>query len=193
MPKVSLRLCSSTATLILAWQEAANRLLKRKETNTDPMIPLVNVLDSVYMDDSAFSESIEHGVLYSHVMPGSGNIIGGRTALIRNFAGDIHEALISVPGIKTAMGFNPRSATDWKGNRPSTRMGAVSILRNELTKASKASRLLKKRRKTADEIEPQTEALMDILNGRQRLMVHVHKEDDIVNLISLMDQFGFGA
>ncbi len=159
----------------------------------DPMLPLVNVLDSVYMDDSAFKESIEHGVLYSHVMPGSGNIIGGRTALIRNFAGDIHDALISNPGIKAALGFNPRSTTDWKGNRPTTRMGAMSILRNELIKASKAYRLVKKKRKTVDDLEPQTEALMDILNGKQRLMVHVHKEDDIVNLIGLISEFGFRA
>ncbi len=159
----------------------------------DPMLPMVNVLDSVYMDDFAFRESIEHGVLYSHVMPGSGNIIGGRTALIRNFAEDIREAFISRPGIKAALGYNPRSTTDWKGTRPTTRMGAISILRNELNKALKASRLMKKKRKTIDEIEPQTEALIDILNGKQRLMVHVHKEDDIVNLINLMSEFGFRA
>lgn len=159
----------------------------------DSMLPLVNAIDSVYMDDFAFRESIEHGVLYSHVMPGSGNIIGGKTVLIRNFARDIQDAIVSQPGTKAALGYNPRSTTEWKGTRPTTRMGAMSIFRSELIKARKASVLLRKRKKTAEEIEPHQDALMDILSGKQTLMVHVHKEDDIVNLINLVKEFGFKA
>ncbi|MBX8634528.1 MAG: amidohydrolase family protein [Candidatus Thermoplasmatota archaeon] len=159
----------------------------------DSVLPLVNAIDSVYMDDSAFQESIEHGVLYSHIMPGSGNIIGGKTVLIRNFAKDIEDAFISQPGTKAALGYNPRSTTEWKGTRPTTRMGAISILKGELIKARKASNLLRRKKKSKDEIEPHVEALMDILDGRQTLMVHVHKEDDIVNLIGLVKEFGFSA
>lgn len=158
-----------------------------------PMLPLVNALDSVYMDDAALRDSVEHGVLYSHVMPGSGNVIGGRTAMIRNFASDIDEAFISQPGIKAALGFNPRSTTSWKGDRPHTRMGAISILRNEFIKAEKARELLSLKKRVRAELEPQTEALIEIIEGRQVLMVHVHKEDDIVNLIRLMKEFGFRA
>lgn len=39
--------------------------------------PLVTALHSIYMDDPSFTESVESGVLYSAVLPGSGNIIGG--------------------------------------------------------------------------------------------------------------------
>ena len=35
-----------------------------------------DALDSVQMDDAAFVSSMESGVLYSCVVPGSGNIIG---------------------------------------------------------------------------------------------------------------------
>ena len=49
------------------------------------LFPLVRAVDSVYMDDSAFKESVESGVLYSTVLPGSGNTLGGRASLIRNF------------------------------------------------------------------------------------------------------------
>jgi imidazolonepropionase-like amidohydrolase len=45
--------------------------------------PLVNALHSIYMDDPSFTESVESGVLYSTVLPGSGNIIGGKAVLIR--------------------------------------------------------------------------------------------------------------
>jgi hypothetical protein len=81
------------------------------------------------MDDSSFTESVESGVLYSTVLPGSGNIIGGKAVLIRNFAKDIGEAYMSDVGIKMALGYNPRSTTEWKGDKPSTRMGAIAMLR----------------------------------------------------------------
>jgi len=44
--------------------------------------PLVNSLHSIYMDDPSFSESVESGILYSTVLPGSGNIIGGIAVLV---------------------------------------------------------------------------------------------------------------
>jgi hypothetical protein len=40
-------------------------------------------------------------------------------------------------GIKAALGYNPRSTVEWKGNRPSTRMGAVAMLRENFIKARK--------------------------------------------------------
>jgi len=165
------------------------------ETNEEmnAIYPLVNAVHSVYMDDPAFRESVEFGVLYSHVMPGSGNIIGGRTALLRNFGRDIEDAFIRNIGIKAALGYNPRSVTSWKGTRPSTRMGAIAMLREELLKAKKMQALLNKGKKEPEEVEPLTDIFMDILTGKLPLMVHVHKEDDIITLMKLVDEFGIKA
>ena len=165
------------------------------ETNEEmnAIYPLVNAVHSVYMDDKAFRESVEFGVMYSHVMPGSGNIIGGATALIRNFARDIEDAFIKNIGIKAALGYNPRSTTSWKGTRPSTRMGAIAMLREELIKARKTKVLLNKKKKLPEEVEPLTEMFIDILDGKLPLMVHVHKEDDIITLMQLVDEFGIKA
>ncbi|MDR4512533.1 MAG: hypothetical protein MRJ93_12610 [Nitrososphaeraceae archaeon] len=44
----------------------------------ESIFPLGNALHSVYMDDSSFKESVAFGVLYSVVLPGSGNIISGK-------------------------------------------------------------------------------------------------------------------
>jgi imidazolonepropionase-like amidohydrolase len=52
----------------------------------DTILALSDALDSVQMDDAAFREAVEMGVLYSCVVPGSGNIIGGLSAVIRNYA-----------------------------------------------------------------------------------------------------------
>ena len=117
---------------------------KEEEANErfNSIYPLVNALHSIYMDDSSFAESVEGGVLYSTVLPGSGNIIGGKAVLIRNFAKDIEEAYMADVGIKMALGYNPRSTTERKGDRPSTRMGAIAMLRENLLKARKMQRML---------------------------------------------------
>ena len=67
---------------------------KEEEANEQmsSVYPLINALHSIYMDDSSFIESTESGVLYSTVLPGSGNIIDGKAVLIRNFAKDIGHA-----------------------------------------------------------------------------------------------------
>src|ERR687887_2194447 len=152
--------------------------------------PLVNALHSIYMDDPSFGESVESGVLYSVVLPGSGNVIGGKAVLIRNFVQDIAQAYIKDIGIKAALGFNPRNTIDWKGNRPSTRMGAVAMLRENFIKARKMQKLLEIEKKVIEEVEPLTEVFMDILSGKYKMMVHVHKEDDVMILIQLANEFG---
>jgi imidazolonepropionase-like amidohydrolase len=119
---------------------------KEEESNEqmNSVYPLVTALHSIYMDDPSFTESVESGVLYSTVLPGSGNIIGGKAVVIRNFVQDIGQAYIMDVGIKAALGYNPRSTVEWKGNRPSTRMGAVAMLRENFIKARKMQGLLQK-------------------------------------------------
>jgi imidazolonepropionase-like amidohydrolase len=165
---------------------------KEEESNEQmrTVYPLVNALHSIYMDDSAFGESVESGVLYSTVLPGSGNVIGGKAVLIRNFAHDINEAYVMDVGIKAALGHNPRSHVEWKGDRPSTRMGAVAMLRENLVKALKARQLVEMEKKVPAEIEPLTEVFMDILSNKFKMMVHLHKEDDAMILIQLAREFG---
>ena len=47
----------------------------------DSIMALTDALDSVQMDDKAFRDAVESGVLYSCVVPGSGNIIGAISAI----------------------------------------------------------------------------------------------------------------
>ena len=153
--------------------------------------PLVNALHSIYMDDPAFNESVESGVLYSTVLPGSGNIIAGKAVLIRNFVDDIGQAYIMDVGIKAALGSNPSSTTDWKGDRPSTRMGSIAMLRDNFIKAKTMQRLLDTGKKIIEkEVEPLTEVIIEILSNKNKLMVHLHKEDDVMVLIQLAKEFG---
>ena len=159
----------------------------------DSILTYVDALHSVYMDDKSFKESIEHGVLYSCVLPGSGNIIGGRAVVIRNYAEDIEEAFIKYAGVKAALGYNPRSTIEWKGTRPYTRMGAVGLLRKWLMKTRDMLKLVEEGKKALEEVEPEIKLLFPVLRGEEVLRVHVHKQDDIIGLFMLKKEFGFKA
>lgn len=151
----------------------------------DSIITLADALDSVQMDDAAFGDSVEAGILYSCVVPGSGNIIGGRSAVIRNYSTTTSDALICRAGTKAAFGYNPMSTREWKGKRPFTRMGALAILREKLYAVN--AKLDKEKDK--QELTREDEILRDILTGKERLRVHVHKIDDIASLLRIVDEF----
>jgi imidazolonepropionase-like amidohydrolase len=156
------------------------------------ILVLSDALDSVQMDDTAFKDAVEMGVLYSCVVPGSGNIIGGLSAVIRNYAQNSTEALISRAGIKAALGYNPMSTLDWKGDRPSTRMGALNILRTKLDEVrQKVQKYHSAKGKKKQEItfSAAEAVLRDLLAGKQILRVHIHKIDDIAALLRLIDEF----
>ena len=160
--------------------------------NMDSILALVDALDSLQMDDVALGEAVEMGVLYSCIVPGSGNIIGGRSAVVRNYAKNSTDALVARAGLKSAFGHNPRSTQGWKGQRPGTRMGALAILRAKLDEiAQKVAQYNKARGKERQKITFSAEeaVLRDVLAGKERLRAHVHKIDDIASLLRLVDEF----
>jgi len=196
------------------WQEG------EVNDHTVQINPLLNPLNSIYFDDRAFNEAVDFGVLYSCIVPGSGNLLGGKAIIIRNYATSRNEALYKEYGYKMALGYNPRSTLEWKGTRPNTRMGVYSILEKRfdevLSKESKAElerdikyiALLAKvtkdnldsdtertERKLIDReyelsFSPEDRALLEILHGEKTVKVHVHKEDDVDFLIELHHKYG---
>ena len=151
----------------------------------ESILPLPDALDSVQMDDKSFRESVESGVLYSCVLPGSGNIIGGRSAVIRNYGNNSTEAFITRAGIKSAIGYNPISTDSWKGTRPNTRMGAFAILRKKLYDV----KLKLKKKKSREQLSADEKILADLIQRKERLRVHGHKEDDIISMLRIVDEF----
>ncbi len=158
----------------------------------DSIVTLADALDSVQMDDAAFADSVRAGVLYSCLVPGSGNIIGGRSAVIRNFAPGTNQALVARAGIKGAFGYNPMFTRDWKGTRPWTRMGALSLLRSRLDAVR--ARMRKQKRLPAGkkheaELSAEDAVVRDLLTRKETFRVHVHKADDIDALLRIVDEF----
>jgi imidazolonepropionase-like amidohydrolase len=154
----------------------------------DPMLAHADVLDSIQMDDASFEDSIESGVLYSCVLPGSGNIIGGDSVVIRNYGAQTNAALIRRAGIKAAFGYNPMHVREWKGVRPWTRMGAAAILRSKLHDVRQ--KIVREDAGDATVTYSAEETVLrQLLKREQRLRVHVHKEDDVAAVLRFVDEF----
>lgn len=96
-------------------------------------LPDLNPLDSIYFDDKYFQEAVEFGVLYSCIVPGSGNLLGGKAIVIKNYAKNRKQALIRHIGYKMALGYNPRSTfRQWRGKRYYTRMGIYALFHRKI-------------------------------------------------------------
>lgn len=169
----------------------------------DSIIAHGDALDSVNMDDTSFRDSLEGGVLYSCIVPGSGNIVGGRSAVVRNYGDTTGDAFIGRAGVKGALGYNPMSTRDWQGRRPYTRMGALALLRERLhaTRAKVRKEEAAKRRSSDpdDLLESMPEysyeevILKDLLTRAERFRVHVHRSDDIEALLRIVDEFSLSV
>ncbi len=186
----------------------------------DIFLPDLDPLDSVYFDDKYFRDAIEFGVLYSCIVPGSGNLISGKAVVIRNFARDRSEAPIRYIGYKMALGYNPRSTyLVWRGKRFFTRMGVYAFLHRKFHEVIKKKmkiewrirqreRMLRRRMEkgiiSKEEFEeemkefkevlmmeftPVDRAILEILDRKKRVKVHVHKEDDVVFLVEIMRKY----
>ncbi len=181
--------------------------------------PLDDPLNSIYFDDRAFKDAVDFGVLYSCVVPGSGNLIGGRAKIIRNYARNVKEAFMKDYGFKMALGYNPRSTQEWKGERSNTRMGVYALLEKKLDavlikrekkqldlkkKTRELNKKLKEKKISKKELEeelkiadkefelaflPEEKALLLLLRGEMTAKIHVHKEDDVYYLIKLAKKY----
>ena len=189
----------------------------------DQFLPLLDPLNGVYFDDRAFKDAVDFGCLYSCIVPGSGNLMGGKAMIIRNFVPNRKNALIKDYGYKMALGYNPRSTTSWKGERPNTRMGVYSLLEKKfdsvITKQAKADlarakkildldKSLKEKKETKTEYKmklqfiekeydlefnKEDKAIIELLDRKKIAKIHVHKEDDVLYLIQFVKKYKIKA
>lgn len=166
----------------------------------DSILTLTDALDSVQMDDPAFEAAVAEGVLYSCVVPGSGNILAGMSAVIRHVAADTSAALVARAGFKSATGYNTMAQSSWSGTRPTARMGAIALLRRALKDVQDKRQKRKSGRKggkrsgsSDDDLDAGQRMLAEMLDGSLRLRVHSHKTDDIACVLRLVDEFGLNV
>jgi len=172
---------------------------------TDPVTPHLRAIDAIHPEDMAFKDLREAGVTTINTGPGSANIIGGQTAVIKTSGRTIDEMLLLAPcAMKMALGENPKKIYGDQKKFPSTRMGNAAVLREWFTKAQDylekweryERKLAEYRANKNDGEEPELlekdlrlEALGWVLKGEIAVHLHAHRADDILTGIRIADEF----
>jgi len=169
---------------------------------TDPITPQVRAEDSFNTEDPAIRRAVAGGVTAIQSTPGSANLIGGQTVTLKLKPGkSLDEMKIedAPPGMKMALGENPKRVYGKRDKMPSTRMGNFAVLREWFVKGSdyseewKRYERVKAKNKNAEapERDLRLEALSDVLDGKYLVHVHCYTKDEMLKMIEIADEFGF--
>jgi len=99
---------------------------------TGPTTPNVWAEHSVWPQDPGFSRALAGGVTSLQVLPGSGNLIGGRGVTLKNVYSNTYQGMKfpgAPHGMKMACGENPKRVYGERKQLPSTRMGNMAAYR----------------------------------------------------------------
>ena len=105
---------------------------------TNPVTANVWAEHSVWPQDPGFEMALEGGVTTLEILPGSGNLIGGRSVVLKNVHATTYQAMkfpAAPQGLKMACGENPKRVYGGKGQFPSTLMGDVAGYRQAFADA----------------------------------------------------------
>jgi imidazolonepropionase-like amidohydrolase len=105
---------------------------------TSPVTAQVWAEHSIWPQDPGFETALEGGVTTLQILPGSANLIGGRSAVVKNVQAVSYEAMKfpgAAYGLKMACGENPKRVYGTQHQAPSTRMGNVAGYRQAFADA----------------------------------------------------------
>lgn len=160
---------------------------------TDPNTADVRALDGIWPMDEAFREAVEGGVTCVQVAPGSANVVGGETVVIRTTGKIADEMVLKNPsGLKAALGENPKRVYGSRQKTPSTRMGNAAVMRAALARARdylRKKEIAREKPEKMPDTDLKFESIARVLRGEIPLRVHTHRADDIMTAIRIAKEF----
>ena len=165
-----------------------------QDTNesTNPITPWCNVIDGINMKDKAFSYFRQAGITSVNILPGSANILGGKTTAVKCKSNIIDQAVLKKnTGMKAALGENPKMLYSEKNESPSTRMGNAALMRETLTKAQNYMEKINNKNNEIENLNynREAEALLPVLQKEVPLRIHCHRADDIATAVRIAEEF----
>ena len=161
--------------------------LQRKRILFSAQAPDANPLED------GFREAREAGITTVMSAPGSANILGGSTAVLKTGGGLLHQRVIKEnAGMKAALGENPKRVYSGQKRIPSTRMGSAALLREALVNAQNYMHKIKRAGEDPEKMPPRdlkNEALIPVLKKEVPLRMHAHRADDIATAIRIAREF----
>ena len=164
---------------------------------TDPVTANVWAEHSVWPQDPQFPRNLEGGVTTLQVLPGSANLIGGRSVVLKVVPSRSVQGM-KFPGakygLKMACGENPKRVYQNRG--PSTRMGNVAGYRAAWIEAEAYRRkwdawLAGDRKSDPPGRDLENETLAEVLRGNILVHNHCYRADEMMQMIDIAKEFGY--
>ncbi len=163
---------------------------------TNPVTANVWVEHSVWPQDAQFPRTLAGGVTTIQVLPGSANLIGGRSVVLKVVPSRTAQGM-KFPGakygLKMACGENPKRVYSSRG--PSTRMGNVAGYRAAwIQAAGYRSRWDKWNATHVGDIPTRDlglETLAEVLRGNILVHNHCYRADEMAQMIDIAREFGY--
>jgi imidazolonepropionase-like amidohydrolase len=157
---------------------------------------------SVWPQDPGFNLARAGGITSMQVLPGSGNLIGGRGVVLKNVPATSMMAMKfpnAQHSLKMACGENPKRVYGSKGVSPATRMGNMAGYRKSWIEAQAYRESWDSYNekvslgKTADKPvrDLRLETLAEVLRGNIRIHNHCYRADEMLMMIALSKEFGY--
>ena len=163
---------------------------------TNPSTPNVYAEHSVWPQDPQFPRALASGVTTIQVLPGSANLIGGRSVVLK-VVPSVSVKAMKFPGapygLKQACGENPKRVYASRG--PATRMGNVAGWRAQYIAAEQYRRRWDKwladRKGDPPQRDLGLETLAEVLRGNILVQWHCYTASDMEGAMEVADEFGF--
>ena len=156
----------------------------------------VRIGDVLTGDDIGLYRELAGGLTMSQELHGSANPIGGQAAVIKIRYGSLPEDLIyskAAPTIKFALGENVKQS-NWKPSvlrYPRTRLGVEQIYRDEFRAGLDYKAALKSKGGLPVRKDLELDAIVDIMDGKMFVHCHSYRQDEILMLMRVAEDFGF--
>ena len=163
---------------------------------TNPVTAHVWSEHSVWPQDPQFPRNLEGGVTTLQILPGSANLIGGRSVVLKVVPSRTVQGM-KFPdakyGLKMACGENPKRVYASRG--PSTRMGNVAGYRAAWINAEAYRRRWDKWNADPQGDPPtrdlNNETLAEVLRGNIYVHNHCYRADEMAQMMDIADEFGY--
>jgi len=162
-----------------------------------PVTAYVWAEHSVWPQDPQFPRNLAGGITTLQVLPGSANLIGGRSVVLKVVPSRTVQGM-KFPGakygLKMACGENPKRVYGMKGG-PQTRMGNVAGYRTAWIEAEQYRRKWDKWNGEHKGDPPardlNLETLAEVLRGNILVHNHCYRADEMAQMIDIAHEFGY--
>jgi len=170
---------------------------------TDPVTANVWAEHSVWPQDPGFTTALIGGVTSLQALPGSANLIGGRSVVLKNVHATTYQGMKfpgAPQGLKMACGENPKRVYGNRKQFPQTRMGNVAGYRAQWIEAQqylKDQAEYEKKVKAGDkDAKPvkrdlRLDTLAAALKGEILVHQHCYRADEMATVIDMSKEFGY--